>query len=178
MQSLAYASWLKNWMLWSGVCIYTYPGGTPSISVLWFHSLLPGGVAGISVQGGAGRGCGAPVLLHLQRDCEFFAVRFWQGRQLSVWFWRIIAGCHSIAAFTLLCSGNSPPCFFTSRTAAQGFLMGWFDSWIAECENPPLTILTTFKAGRMSDCSSFTRPPCLAIVADMLNTYKTLVAPS
>jgi len=28
---------------------------------------------------------------------------------------------------------------------------------------------------RMSDCSSCTRPPCLAIVADMLKTYKTLV---
>jgi hypothetical protein len=27
----------------------------------------------------------------------------------------------------------------------------------------------------MSECSSCTRPPCLAIVADMLKTYKTLV---
>ena len=30
----------------------------------------------------------------------------------------------------------------------------------------------------MSYCSSCTRPPCLAIVADMLKTYKTLVAAS
>jgi len=30
----------------------------------------------------------------------------------------------------------------------------------------------------MSDCSSCTRPPCLAKVADMLKTYKKLVAAS
>jgi hypothetical protein len=35
-----------------------------------------------------------------------------------------------------------------------------------------------FKARLMSDCSSCTRPPCLAIIADMLNTYKKLVAAS
>jgi len=38
-----------------------------------------------------------------------------------------------------------------------------------------LSILAIFNARRMSDCSSCTRPPCLAIVADMLKTYKTLV---
>jgi hypothetical protein len=39
-----------------------------------------------------------------------------------------------------------------------------------------LVILAILKARRMSDCFSCTRPPCLAIVADMLKTYKTLVA--
>jgi hypothetical protein len=38
--------------------------------------------------------------------------------------------------------------------------------------------LVRFKARRMSDYSSCTRPPCLAIVADMLKTYKQLVVAS
>jgi hypothetical protein len=38
--------------------------------------------------------------------------------------------------------------------------------------------LAIFKARRMSDCSSYNRPPCLAIVADMLKTYMILVAAS
>jgi len=41
---------------------------------------------------------------------------------------------------------------------------------------PSLAILAIFKARRMSDCSSCTWPPCLAIVADMLKTSKKLVA--
>jgi len=51
-------------------------------------------------------------------------------------------------------------------------------SSIAARENPSLAILAMFKARRMSDCSSGTRPPCLAIVADMLKTSKELVAAS
>jgi hypothetical protein len=43
-------------------------------------------------------------------------------------------------------------------------------------EKPSLAILARFKAMRMSDCSSCTLPPCLAIVADLLKTYKTVVA--
>ena len=39
-------------------------------------------------------------------------------------------------------------------------------------------ILVIFKARHMSDCCSLTRPPCLAIVADMLKTYKKLIAAS
>jgi len=41
-------------------------------------------------------------------------------------------------------------------------------------EKPRLAILAIFKARRMSDYSSCTRPHCLAIVADMLKTYKKL----
>jgi len=49
---------------------------------------------------------------------------------------------------------------------------------IAAHEYPPLSGLAIFKARRMSDSSSCTWPPCLAIVADMLKTYKKLVAAS
>jgi len=37
---------------------------------------------------------------------------------------------------------------------------------------PSLAIFATFMARGMSDCSNCTRPPCLAIVADMFKTYK------
>ena len=45
-------------------------------------------------------------------------------------------------------------------------------------QNAFFGLLAIFNARRMSDCSSCTRPPCLAIVADMLKTDKTLVAAS
>ena len=45
-------------------------------------------------------------------------------------------------------------------------------------ENSPLAILAIFKASRMLDCSGCTRPPCSAIVADMLKTNKILGAAS
>jgi len=107
-----------------------------------------------------------------------FAVPFWQGMQPSVWFSRTFAGCLSIAAFTLLCPGNSTLRFFSSRTSARGFLISCCISSIAARENPPLAMLAIFKARRMSDCSSCTWPPCLAIVADMLKTSRKLVAAS
>ena len=44
--------------------------------------------------------------------------------------------------------------------------------------NPPLAIFAIFQARRMSDCSSCTRPPCLAIVADMLKSCRILDAAS
>jgi len=53
-----------------------------------------------------------------------------------------------------------------------------FTDAIAARENRPLAIFAIFKARHMSDCSSCTRPPCLAIVAEMLKTYKMLVAAS
>jgi hypothetical protein len=55
------------------------------------------------------------------------------------------------------------------------FLMRYFVSLIVSCEKCSLAIFPIFNARRMSDCSSCTRPPCLAIVAAMLKTYKTLV---
>ena len=178
MQSLAYGSRLKNRALGSGVCIYSYPGGTPSVSELCVLSLSSGREGGFVGRGGACRGGGAPVPLHLQRVCGFFAVPFWQGRQPSIWFSWTIAGCLSIAAFTLLCSGNTTPSFFSSRTSARGFLISCCVSFIVVRENPSLAIVAIFKARRMLDCSSCTQPPCLAIVANMLKTYKKLVSAS
>jgi len=96
----------------------------------------------------------------------------WQGRQPSIWFSQRIAWCVSIAAGTCVCPGNLTPRLFCSRTSARGFMIRHCISSIAERENPPLAILAIFTARRMSHCSSCTRPPCLAIVADMLKTYK------
>jgi len=165
----------KNRALGSWVWILIYAGGIPSVSEL---SSSPDGTCGGSGRGGAGLGGGAPLPLHLQRVCGCFVVPFWQWRQPSIWFSRTIAGCLSIAAFTLLCPGNSTPRFCPSRTSAWGVLISCCVSSIAARENPPLAILAIFKARRMSDCSSCTRPPCLAIVADMLKTSRKLVAAS
>ena len=178
MRSLAYESRSKNRALGSGVCLYTYPGGTPSVLELSVLSLSSGGTGGILGQGGARHGVGPSVPLRLQRVCWFSAVPFGQGRQLSVWFSQTIVWCHSIAAFSLLCLGNTTPHFFSSRSSARGFLISCCISPIAARENPPLAILAIFKARHMSDCSSCTRPPCLAILVDMLKTYNKLVAAS
>jgi len=152
----------------------------------WNAEVLPVGPGGVPGSGGVGSGVcslrrsggGAPVPLRLQRVWGFIAVPFWQGRQPAIWFWRSIAGCLCIAAFTFLCPGNSTPRIVSSRTSERGFLMRYFVSSIAAREKPSLAILAIFNARCMSDCSSCTRPPCLAIVADMLKTYKILVAAS
>jgi len=178
LQSLAYASRLKNWALRGGVWIYTCPGGTPLILDTWVASLLPSGTGGISGGCGIGTGVtylscsggGAPVPLPLQGVWGFCAVPFWQGRQPSIWFSRSIARCLSMAAFTCLCVGHSTPRFFSSQTSAWGFLIRNCVSYIVAGENPPLAILAIFMASGMSDCSSCTRPPCIAIVADMMQT--------
>jgi len=172
---IAHAILGKNWALGSGVCICIYAGGIPSVSEL---SSSSDGTGGDSGRGGAGLGGGVPLPLRLQRVCALFAVPFWQGRQPSIWFSRTIAGCLSIAACTLLRPGNSTPRFFSSRTSAWGFLISCCVPSIAVRENHPLAILAIFKARRMSDCSSCTRPPCLAIVADMLKTSRKLDAAS
>jgi len=70
---------------------------------------------------------------------------------------------------------DSTRCFYSSRTLARGLIMRYFVSSIVEGEKPSLPILAIFNARRMSDCSSCTRPPCLAIVAVMLKTCKTSV---
>ena len=127
---------------------------------------------------GAGRGWCAPVPLRIQRLCGFFAVPYEKGRQPSVWFSRTIAGWLSIAAFTLLCPEYTTPHIFSSRTSGCCFLISCSVSSNEVCKNPSLAILATFKARCMSDCSSFTRPPRLAILADMLKTYKSFGAAS
>jgi len=141
-------------------------------------SLLSGGSGGVAGPGDACRSGGANVPFHLDCFCGFFAVPFWQGMQQSVWFSRTTAGCHSIAAITLLCLGNTTPHFFCSGTLAHGFWISCSGSSIAARKHPPLAILAIFKARHMSDSSSYTRPPCLALVADMLKTYRKLVAAS
>ena len=184
--SLAFASRLKNWPLGRGACNYPYLTGTQSIWERWAPLLSLGGAGG--VLGRVGIGCGvyflhrsdwgAPVRMLLQRVCWRFAVPFLQGRQLSMlWSWTI-AGCIPIAAFTFLRPRNSSPQLLSSSTSAWGFLIRYCISSIVARENPPLAILAIFQATRMSDCSSCTRPQCHAIVADMLKTYKKLVAAS
>ena len=71
---------------------------------------------------------------------------------------------------------NTP--FISSETSARGFLLRYFVSPIAARNKPSFAILAIFNARNMSDCTSCTRPPCLAIVADMLKTYKTSVPAS
>jgi len=178
MWSLAYGSGLKNRAVGSGVCICTYPGGTPLVSEHWVLSLSWGAAGDIPGRCGPCRGGRAPIPLLLQHVCGLFAVPFWQGRQPSVWVSRTIAGCLSIVAFTMLCPANTTPHIFSSRTSARGFLHSYCVASIVACENLPLDILAIVKARHMSDCSSCTRPPCLAIVADMLKTYRKLVAAS
>jgi len=183
---MAYASRFKHWAPGIGVCIYISPGGSPLISDMWAASLLQGGTSGVLGGCGVGSGVGwlscssggAPVRLRLQRVWGFGAVPFWQGGQPFIWYSRSIAGSLSITAFPLSCPGNSTPCFFSSRTLARGFLNRNCVSSTAVRKNPPLAILAIFKARHMSNCSSCTRPPCLAIVAGMLKTYKKLVAAS
>jgi len=168
------------------VCECVYLAGKLTIWEGWTPEVILVGAGGVPGRGGVGSGVrslhrsggGEAVPLHLQWVCGFIAVPCWQGRQSDVWFWRSIAGCLCIASFTILCPGNSTPCVFSSRTSARGFLMRHFVSSIAARETPSLAILAIFNPRRMSDCSSCTRPPCLAIVADMLKTYKTLDAAS
>jgi len=182
--SWAYASRLKNWRLGSGACEWTYPGGKLSILELWALSLSLGGRGGVLGRGGVGSGfrClgrsggGATVPLPLQLVCGLIAALLAQGKHSTVWFWRSIARCYPIAAFTILCPGTSTLSFLSSWILALGFLIRYCVSSTAVCANPPVAIWAIFHAKCMSDCSNCSRPPCLAIVADMLKTYKGLVS--
>jgi len=175
LRSLAYASKLNICALWRGVSIYTYPGGTHSILELGTLSLSPGGAGGIPGPSGTSSGGGTPVPLRLKRVCGVFAVPLWQQRQPFILFSWTIAGCHFIAAVIFLCPEISTPCCFASRTSARGFLSWCWVPTIVEGKNSPLAILPIFKTRHMSNCSSCTQPPYLAIVADMLKTYEKLV---
>jgi len=166
------------------VCEYAYLAATLTISENWAPRFLPVGADGVSGRGGVSSAVGClhrsggdvpdPMCLH--RVCGLFAVPLWQGSHLAVWIWRNIAGCLSVAAFTFLRPGNSTPHLIFSQTSAWGVLICNCISSIEAHKHPPLAILPIFKARRMSDCSSCTRPPYLAMVADMLKTYKELVA--
>jgi len=100
----------------------------------------------------------------LQILCSAILARKAAGRVV----WQSIAGYLCIAAFTCLCPGNSTPRIFSSRTSVRGFWMKYLVSSIAAHKKPSVAILAIFNARCMSDCSSCTRPPCLAIVAEML----------
>jgi len=78
----------------------------------------------------------------------------------------------------LLCPGKTTPCFFSSQTSAWCFSISGCISSISARGNPHLAILAIFKSRLVTDCSSCTRPPFLAIVADMLKTFHKLVAAS
>jgi len=176
------------------ICEYAYVAGKLMILRLWAPELIPvevgsvpgrgGVVCGVGSRVGSGVCClrllgvGVPVPLRLQRVCRLFAVQFWQNRHPGGWFWRSIAGCLSITAFTFLCQGNSTSRCFSSRTSVQGLFIRYCVSSIAAHGNPSLAILAMFIARGMSDCSSCTRLRCPAIIADMLNTYKKWVAAS
>jgi len=170
LQSLAYASGLINEALGRGICIYTYPGGAHLNSELRVPSPWSDGADSIPGRGVIGSGAGAPDPLRPQWVCGFLAVRFWQGRSLSVWFSRTIAKCLSIGVFIVVWHGNSTPRLISPQTLVQGFLISGCVSFIAVRETPSLAISAIFKERRMSDNSSCTRPACLAIVADMLKT--------
>ena len=170
LRSFAYASGLKHWALGRGVCIYTYLGGTPSMSDKCAAWLIPGGTGGVpggyGVRSGVGYlccsgGC-APVPLRLQRVWGFCVLPFRHGRQPSVWLSQSIAGCLSIAGLTFSCPGISTLRFFSAWTSARGVLMRSCVASFPASENPLLAIMAKSKASRMSDCFSCTGPPCLA----------------
>jgi len=95
---------------------------------------------------------------------------------------RVVFTKHSRVSFLLRLHPFMPrkltPRFFSARTLVCGIFIRYSISSVTERENSCLAILAIFKARRMLDNSSSTRPPCLAIVADILKTFKKLVAAS
>jgi len=180
------ASWLKNWEFQWGVAIYASSGGTSPIYETGAHWFSQGGAGGIPDAGAVGScirilhqsGWDALVTLHLHHVCGFRGVAMWQERQPSVWFSQTIAGCLSITPVTILSTANWAPWIFSSQTLVWHFMItNWYCS-NAVREYPPLAVMAIFEARCMSDCSSCTQTPCLAIVADMLKTFWKLVAAS
>jgi len=104
--SWAYATGIKDSARAWNVFQYPYCSGKLTIWEHWAPALILGTKGGVPGRCGIGSGVGslrrsgggAPVPLHLQSICGFFAVPFWQGRHPSVWFWRSVAGSLSIAA--------------------------------------------------------------------------------
>jgi len=176
MRSLVYGSRSNNRALGNRVCIYTYPGGTPSVSKVCVLPLWSGGAGGVPVLSGAGCGGGAPVPLRLQSVCGFCAVPFGQGRQPFLRLSQTIAGRLSAAVCTWFRPGIPTPRFIPPITLAPGVLISSCVSSIQVRANPSLAILAIFNARHMSDWSGCTRTYRLAIIADMVKTYKKLVA--
>ena len=93
----------------------------------------------------------------------------------SVWMSWILAWCLSTATFTFQYTEISTPFTLSSHTMAQHCMMNYCISWIVVQTDPSLAWLAKLNTMYMSDCSSCIWPPCIAIVVDMLKTYKKLV---
>jgi hypothetical protein len=100
------------------------------------------------------------------------------GNHLVLWICHGIDGCLCFIAFTMLSRVQSTPCILTSQMLACDYFITYCVSSIAALDSPPLAILGILKAWCMLVSFSCTVPPCLALVADMLKTYKKIVAAS
>ena len=140
--------------------------------------VLRSGGIGCGVRALHRSGWSAPVPLPIQRSCGFFGVPFCQERQPDIWLWRSNTGCLRIATFTFLCPENSSARSFSACTSALGLLMRYFISFLVAWEKPSLFMLAILHHGQMLECSRWTRPPSCAKVAEMLITYRRLVAAS
>jgi hypothetical protein len=79
----------------------------------------PCGRGGILAGGGTGCHVGTPTTLHLQYVCVFFAVPWWEERQLLLWFSPTTTGSHSITALTLECPWNTMPPLYSYLVLAM-----------------------------------------------------------
>jgi hypothetical protein len=68
------------------------------------------------------------------------------------------------------------PSVIPPQALVLDLLIKYCISSIAVHETPPLAVLAILKTRRMSDCSISTSPPWLGILADILKSYKKLVA--
>jgi hypothetical protein len=99
---------VKNSPQGKSVCEYVYTAGKLTISEGLAPEVLPVGPGVVPGGSGVSSGVGslrwmdggAPGPLYRQPVCGFFVVPLWQGGQVDVWFCRIIARCHYLAAVT------------------------------------------------------------------------------
>jgi len=177
-RSLPYESRLRHWALERETCTYQFLGGTPSISILRRWSSNQGGTGVLpgvgGVEGGIGRlcqsGCGTPGSLPLKSACSFRTVPSCRARLLWVWFSSTMVKCFPDAAFTFWYPGNSTLSYITFQTLLLGVTIWCCVSTMTAPENTPLYLLAVLHARHLLGCSGHTRPPCSAIVADMLRT--------
>jgi len=146
--SWAYAFRVKNSAQAREECKYSYPACELTIWGHWASALLLGGAGGMLQIGGISPGVGCLYQLgelgsvpeQLQCVCRLYPVPFLKGRYLSGWFWQSIAGCHSIAAFTMFCTANWIPRFLSSQTSVRGSLIRYCVSCIAVRKSSPLAV--------------------------------------
>jgi len=119
---------------------------------------------------------GAHCALCLQCVRGIFAVPCCQERQPSNGLPRSIRGGYFITAVTCVLPGMFNLRCFSSQTLRRSFLIRYCVSSIVTCQTPHLSVSAILNPRHMSDCSSCTRPPCLATVVELLKTYMQLVA--